>query len=437
MMAGVSYVDMCIPPGTLFRCRTADTSVGSMLLRIPPAAVPTLCQATVAVRNLEHVTISLRSATWRRPSPATPPAAAPPSARAASRRARCAAARRDRPARGRRRHRSTRSANSRVWSAHVAAGERRLAGARQHVVREQVGRRARAARRCDRPGPSRPPSRARAWTTSGWSSGLGTRRRGRAARIRGCVRRAPACAAAGPCGRSPRTTAAARARPRRARRGAPRAGRHAATAAGGRATRRRTRRRPRTATGRARRARAATRRQRTRSRRAQQPGERRDAVGGDAEHLVAALAVDQRPAPDRLDERDVAGDRRRPDDAVRRAGARWRSGRRRRARRGSSTRCQSPSPRCRTTVSCHSCSSASGDVGEHPGDRHRLGQPVAPGDVRRDGEHQRRVPPAREGDAARRPRAAPSQHDPFERLPRALVASDRSAAAASRRGRQT
>ena len=105
--------------------------------------------------------------------------------------------------------------------------------------------------------------------------------------------------------------------------------------------------------------------------------------------------------PERVDERDVGDERRRPDDAVL-AEAFRASGPTRSSSSCSSIRCQSDSRRCRITTSCHSSSSDSRSSGNTRGDRDRVGQAVTPGDVGRDREHERRVATAREGHAARR-----------------------------------
>ena len=60
------------------------------------------------------------------------------------------------------------------------------------------------------------------------------------------------------------------------------------------------------------------------------------------------------------------------------------------------------SRKCRRTTFLPAALLGLGHAGEDPRDRHRLGQPVAPRDVRRDGEHGGRVPPAGERHAARR-----------------------------------
>ena len=120
-----------------------------------------------------------------------------------------------------------------------------------------------------------------------------------------------------------------------------------------------------------------------------------------AEHVVAALAVDHGAACDRVDDGQVAGDCCRPHEPV---GEQVRRGQRtdhvelvvdHQAVPITEPKMPYDSFLPLVLVRC-------GYLGKDPRDRHGFGQPIAPGDVCGDRQHERRVPAAGKRHAARR-----------------------------------
>ena len=124
-------------------------------------------------------------------------------------------------------------------------------------------------------------------------------------------------------------------------------------------------------------------------------------MGVHAEHLISTFAVEQRPARHRREQWDITRDRGRPHDSVR-----TQMGRRERADDVELVVDLHVMPLAETQVPNDDLLPLAlvgfRCVGEAPRDRHRVGETVSPRDVGRDGEHGRRVPPAGEGDTARR-----------------------------------